>query len=464
MAIIWLFSLFSFVLSFEYSIFEYESAKHFLPDSFLSFGQSLNKTLNSAKGTIIKNSKDTSFAFVLDELELFKMTYKGYEDVLIRDNSLIYKVPKLLYFEMQSSYVITLGLLPITGQCRFAVDIEDMEFKLAFKEKEIIPSFTAKFNVTVSKLTNSIFNVRKRIESLIPYIIKYFSPISQKLFITTIKEYYEKLYADSSYYVTFRHLGGYTVGIKNRLKGFSLGENSYGKVTVVDYTQDVSKVNIQSIPDRNFTRCIKFQVEELTDIIKKELATVKDLKLTEDMILAESYFHLNLVSLSQIFPDLLYEDSKTTGILTFNCAPEIVGYFIEGKKRFDFTVPLVTLKITLNNEIQTQLIDLSLSVAGEFSLVFTQSGDNLHKVFMKLTANTVKATIREISNLWNNNYAIFNRRGLEAFIQNMLSQHFMKYYGRELLGTGLLISTGVPLGELNHIESAGGSHITVCFA
>jgi hypothetical protein len=209
------------------------------------------------------------------------------------------------------------------------------------------------------------------------------------------------------------------------LKEFSLGENSYGQIVIVDYTQDIAKTDLQAIPDRSFTRCIQFQVDELSDIIRKELAVIRDLKLTEDMILPESYFHLNFVSLSQIFPELLYEQEKTTAILTFNCDAKIIGYFVEERKIFGFVVPNVALKINLNNKEQTQLVDLSLLVAGEFSLIFTQ--DSSHRVFMKLAAESARATIREISNLWSNKYAIFNRRGLESFIENMVSQYFVRY-------------------------------------
>jgi hypothetical protein len=206
-----LFALLPFVLSFEYSITEQKSANHFLPDSLLFFGQSLNKTFNSAEHPIIKDSKDTSFAFVLNQLSLLKMTYVGYEDPIRRNNSLFYVIPKLLYFEMESTYIISLGPLPATGKCTFAVDIEDMEFKLAFKGKEIIPSFTAKFNIAVLKITNNMFHVKKRIQALTPYMKTYFNSITQKLFTTAIQEYYGRQYTDSNYYVSFKHLGGYTV-------------------------------------------------------------------------------------------------------------------------------------------------------------------------------------------------------------------------------------------------------------
>eukprot|EP00826_Nyctotherus_ovalis_P050349 TRINITY_DN615_c0_g2_i20.p1 TRINITY_DN615_c0_g2~~TRINITY_DN615_c0_g2_i20.p1 ORF type:complete len:465 (+),score=95.14 TRINITY_DN615_c0_g2_i20:126-1520(+) len=463
MKAILLFTLFSFALCFDFSIFELASTNHLLSDSLRSFAGSLNHTLNLFSNNTIKHAEDTSFTFILQTLNTFQMTYEGYGNVVREKNALVYEIPKVVYFEVEAVYFINYGLLPITGRCVFAVDIKSTKYRQTYSGKEISPSIDANFNITVASVTNNIFNAREQIVSLIPHVKNYFALICQKVFTASIKDYYERKYGDSNHYVSFPRLGGYTVRLKNKLKGFSLGENSYGSVVMVDYSQDVAKTSLDSIPDRNFTRCIQFQIDELIAIIKKELAVVKNLKLTEDMIPPHSYFHLNLIALSEIYPDLFYEPHNTTGVITFSCIPELIGYYLEDKKVFGFALPSLSLKITLANKERTQLVDVDSSVVGEFAPVFAEAEDGTRRVYLKLEGKSVKVTVRAVSNLWSNKYAILNLRGLKGFVDNMVSQYFMRFHKQKLLGTGLLVSVGVPLGDFDYIDNAGGSRMKICF-
>eukprot|EP01022_Parablepharisma_sp_SALTPOND_P001129 TRINITY_DN105637_c1_g1_i1.p2 TRINITY_DN105637_c1_g1~~TRINITY_DN105637_c1_g1_i1.p2 ORF type:complete len:496 (+),score=45.28 TRINITY_DN105637_c1_g1_i1:2582-4069(+) len=458
LAILAIASVLCLAYSLPYSTIERKSLTYYPENNFYLLGMALDVLINGAKNHhMIKHSVgSTSLDFIIENMKGYRLLLKDVRNVMVHDTVVTYQIPTAFSFFMEVNYVVTLGVLPLSGACVFKLTAEDVTYNLDFQEKTVLPTFGGKWRFEIFNITNSValhLGVRSLMQSASSAVEGYFNKLIEKILQTDIKLFYEDYFGDSNYYIHFPYLRNSTITVAHKFDKLAVGNIARDPIVTAHYDQHFDPVpgDLSTVSDKEFLRRIKYDINTLANILEWEIYLANNVELTQSDIPEKCFFQADIRSATRVLPDLLQEHGNAPVTISFNGHHNKISATYSAEKGTIFIEGIVLSATVALTTPKTPLFRTAFSVSGEFAPVFYTDPHDKRRIFMNLQAVEAKAQILSGEKLWDNEYAVFNEEAIKDYVNDMVKDYFVKYHGKEVLGTGMLVSFGFPV-DLKKIE------------
>ena len=437
---------------YDYSATEIQSIDYHLNESFFMIERYFHDKINKTKKSpIIHISKGLlSFDYILNGMANFEVLSKGKQSVSRNRTRLFYNFTEVFTFELDVTYIINLGILPISGDCLLKLTYSNASYSIDIKNMSIIPSTEGKYELEILKINNKIavlMNLSKYISNTVEDFGRHFDKYIKHCFENDVEQFYRGYFANTNYYIYFPFLRNTTINVRHKLENIIAGGYNNTPMITAYYNRNYAMVEEPEAYsyDLNYMKCVNFSINEVIRIFNSEIRLLKNIILRQSHLVADCAFKLDTRSFARIFPELLYYPNNYTGTLTFNgYSGNITGKFIPESNLVRIENAIVSVTGHLPT-IETYLFKVTLKLSGDFEPRFYNQHNDKMRLYMGLTAKEINFRIDSVEKGWNNQYAMINRRGLRKFLYDMINFYFIELHKDDILGSGILISYSLPV-------------------
>ncbi len=446
-----------------YSTTDQRALYSYPSQAFLMVGNLLHQQYNQPGQQVSLKYADesTNLDMVISQFKPFRSLSEKTADVTAADGTITYRIPAAFTFDLDLSYVLTFAFVPLSGVCTYRLTATDVTYKLVVSERSISPSFQGTWKLEIFNVTNSLalfLGVRKIMSSAISAVGGHFDEAINEILSQDVRRYYEDYFGTTNSYVYFQHLRNASIVIANQFSSFSLETYMNSPALRASYDQRFDPLpSVPSDPEQvaaasqasaadeeGFLRCVQISMESVASILGWELYLTHETILTEDMVPEGSFFHADLQSLGRILPDLPMQYGKRNVTLSFTGQPENLVYNFEDAQ----TIQVAGLRLNLSVSLDgTSLLRVAFNLTASFRPYFTASSDDTRRVFMNLQAVSVHAEQISADKTLNNENALFNREAINEYLRDMADNYFLRFFGSQVLGSGVLLSFGLPVAR-----------------
>eukprot|EP00826_Nyctotherus_ovalis_P055184 TRINITY_DN7313_c0_g4_i3.p1 TRINITY_DN7313_c0_g4~~TRINITY_DN7313_c0_g4_i3.p1 ORF type:complete len:530 (+),score=67.31 TRINITY_DN7313_c0_g4_i3:3-1592(+) len=437
------FLAFSLVSAMDFSAFDAQSVNSLFQHSFLELKAFIASHIEETKPSV---NTDT-LSYSLESIDNFSISFKAAQRSDINNGIIYYKIGNPFKLIIPAFYIWAYGFFPIAGTCTLHIEATNFVYSLRGENDRLVPAYSVDFEIKILDISNlaaRLLGVEDEMEDTIGSIEAFLASLFRKAFNAKVITMYNRVHRNLSCNITYLYSSKRPIPVESKLKRIGLSDSLYGNIVISQYDKGVSEGEVGEFPNKRFGRCVEFEAKDLENIFSQALKLVDEIELSEKMIKKNSLFHLDAKSLSRIYAELLYM-KHITGIVVFK-GKESKTRASYLSKRNVLEVSGIKMEIEIfmqNSKEKTLLVSTELTLTGIFQPIFKGVGEGIDaQTIMKLNATGIIITEMQINKQWNNPHAILDKKGLRAFIRNMVEDYFIYYYTEEALGSGLLVMKG----------------------
>ncbi|MDR3736785.1 MAG: hypothetical protein P4L10_14780 [Acidobacteriaceae bacterium] len=409
-----------------------------------------------------------SVDMVIAAFEKLKPLVKVAKDMQIVDGTIVYHIPSAFRFDLDVDYVLTYLFVPLAGTATLRLTAEDVTYKLAVTPNSIVPSFSGKWKLELTGVSNGLailFGAKDMLAAAQSALAAHFDAAVNLILANEVKRFYEDFFGSMNYYIHFPHLRNASITLAHTFKSFALNKVGALEVAYEQHFDPIPKSEVESEvkqeAEDGYLRSVRMNLESIARILQWEVYLTQNAVLTDNMIPADSYFRADLRSLARVFPDLLQQLNNVPVSLTFNGIPADLTY-VYNKASNTIHVLGMTFNVTVAAASTGTLMSSVFSVDATFKPFFTADPADTQRVLMNL--QTISTNVYAVSSKSHvsNPVLMFNQQGVADYLQSALDNFFVQYHRSEVLGTGILLSFEWPVAHDNiRYSSEADNELTV---